>query len=112
MEILWLLSELERLGIVVETLCGWSKGGSQACYIARKLGVKRVIGFGSFPAWFRGRLPGVIYVKRGDIVPLLSRWRYNRVEVVGEEVLPLAKAHKWSEAERLEIIRLEQRKEY
>lgn len=87
----------------IETLIGYSKGGAQAWYLQTLIPAK-VISVAGFPPWFSGKLPGKLYKKRGDIVPLFSGVRHYE-KVIHEYWQPFWKAHIWTTTEIESIIK-------
>ena len=73
---------------------GYSKGGGQAQYINDPFR-EELYSIAGFPGYLSGALEGMLFYKRGDIVPLFSKRRYDRFKEFGNDG-NFIQAHKWS----------------
>jgi hypothetical protein len=90
----------------IKRAVGYSKGGAQACYLQHFIGCQ-VVSIAGFPPTPWGKIDGVLYKKKGDIVPLFSKRRYKKYIEIGPRVKPW-EAHHWHRDEIIKIIRGQQ----
>ena len=99
-EVEWLAKHLK--GVSILRGGGWSKGGSQAQYLAFLRPGFQVFSTAGFPAKPLGKLNGELYKKRGDVIPLFSRRRYEEAHTISPWRWPW-KAHIFTREEREKI---------